>query len=321
MRILCLHGGGLNADIMQRQMSGIIDALDPDYDFVFIEGDIERPAAPGVPAGMLGPFYSYYDDPSHTSIRAACDLIDVVVEEEGPFDGFIGFSQGAAVGVSYVMDRETNMPDEQCPFQWMLLFSCTIALSPDAGLYDLQFEVRDMLRKKEGAGGVITIAGISHGTKHENDTSLRGSKMVRSKNGELYLSDPSALEALEDDYYALIEAFAQSAQNEGKEGIMLRHQDAFENPSTANALIYYHPGMTSERVPVPSIHCVGKRDTTEILEQSKLIRDLCEEGDTTYLEHDGGHDIPRDSVTVQAIAKALRKIIEDSRWKARRPIC
>jgi predicted esterase len=302
-------------------MAGIIDALDPDYDFVFIEGEIERPAAPGVPAGTLGPFYSYYDDPSHTSIRSACDLIDVVLEEEGPFDGFIGFSQGAAVGVSYVMDRQTNNPNEQCPFQWMLLFSCTIALSPEAGLYDLQFELRDMLRKKTGVDGTITVAGVSHGTQHGIDTSSRGSKLVRSTNRELYLTDPAAFGALEDDYYALIEAFVQSAQNEGKERIRSRHQDAFDNPSTTNALIFYHPGITSERVPVPSIHCVGRNDTPEIREQSKLIRDLCEEGDTTYLEHTSGHDIPRDSITVQAIAKAVRRLIEDSRWKARRPIC
>jgi hypothetical protein len=320
MRILCLHGTGLNAEIMQRQMGPIIEALDPDYDFMFIEGEIERPAAPAVPAGIPGPFYSYYDDMSHHSIRAVCDLIDVVLEEEGPFDGFIGFSQGAAVGVSYVMDREINKTQEQYPFQWMLLFSCIIALSPDASLYDFEFEVRNAIRTGQGVDGSRIVEGVNHGT-HQNDMSLRGSKLVRSADRELFLTDHAALEALEDDYYGLSEALAQSARNDGRKEFPSRYQDALQNPSTANAPIFYHPGLTSQRIPVPSIHCAGKNDTPEALQQSAVIRDLCEKGDMVCLEHSEGHDIPRDGIAVQAVTKALRKVIEDSRWKARKPIC
>jgi hypothetical protein len=311
MKVLCLHGAGLNASIMERQMAGIIDALGPDYDFVFIDGEVERRAAPGVPAGIDGPFYTYHNDLRPESIRAVCDLIDVIVEEEGPFDGFMGFSQGAAAGVSYIMDKGFNAPNQGCPFRWIVLFSCPLALSPDGALYELEFELRNILHKKMNLSGTINKSLLE----------TRGSKLVRSVNRQRFMTDPAALEALEDDYYALSEAFAQSADNEREEGVHSLYQDALDNPSTENALVFYHPGMTSQRIPVPSVHCVGKNDMYQLIEQSKMIRDLCDEGDTISIEHSFGHDIPRDSLSTQAIAKAIRQVIEDSHWKAQRSIC
>jgi predicted esterase len=319
MRILCLHGGGLNAKVMEMQMSGIIEALDPSYEFVFIDGEIERGPSPGVPAGTPGPFFSYHEGLEADGVRAACDLIDIVLEEEGPFDGFVGFSQGAAVGISFLLDSEIHQPDKECPFKWILLFSSTIALSADANLYDFEFELRDMLRKQEEMDKDKTVGADAHERKaaFKQQTNL-----IRSaKSRELFLEDSAFRDALSEDYRDLSKAYAVTAENEGKTGVLARYQDDMDSEQSANAPKFYHPGMTIERVPVPSIHCVGKNERPESLAQSKMIRELCDESSVIYMEHESGHNIPRDSVMSQAIAKALRAVMENSRWRQRKALC
>ena len=46
---------------------------------------------------------------------------------------------------------------------------------------------------------------------------------VRSIGRELYTTDQAALDALEDDYYALLEALAQSSHNVGQESVVTTH--------------------------------------------------------------------------------------------------
>ena len=53
-----------------------------------------------------GPYLCYYDVPLESKIRAAQQYISDIVEEEGPFDGILGFSQGAALAASILLERE-----------------------------------------------------------------------------------------------------------------------------------------------------------------------------------------------------------------------
>lgn len=47
MKILCLHGFGSSGKILERQLAGVIEATDPSYDFVFIDGPVSAPRGPG----------------------------------------------------------------------------------------------------------------------------------------------------------------------------------------------------------------------------------------------------------------------------------
>ena len=100
-KILCLHGGGDNAQDFESQqgMSDLINAL-PQYDFVFINA----------PIGNAQNGYIWLSDPPGgkeeptTDINWAqesIELIDNYVSDNGPFYGLLGYSQGAAMTIVY----------------------------------------------------------------------------------------------------------------------------------------------------------------------------------------------------------------------------
>lgn len=47
MRFLCLHGGGSSAQIFDAQLSTFQNALGPQYEFVFMKGEIASEAGSG----------------------------------------------------------------------------------------------------------------------------------------------------------------------------------------------------------------------------------------------------------------------------------
>jgi predicted esterase len=92
-KILCLHGGGGNAQSMSTAIQDLQNAMS-DYEFVFAEA----------PYGSGGGRLWISDPPGGkgepTSDPAFADnsiqALDTIVEADGPFDGILGYSQGAA---------------------------------------------------------------------------------------------------------------------------------------------------------------------------------------------------------------------------------
>ncbi|KAB5578103.1 DUF341 domain-containing protein [Coniochaeta sp. 2T2.1] len=122
MRILCLHGMGTNTKILAAQTAGIRTALSNTFSatFEFIEGALDWRPAPGITA-LAGPgaaFFAYYDTEQPSTILQAVDDLAEYVETEGPFDGVLAFSQGAALA-SMLMARDMFPP----PFQFCI-FIC-----------------------------------------------------------------------------------------------------------------------------------------------------------------------------------------------------
>lgn len=66
-----------------------------------------------------GPYRCYYNLPTPDLLNQAYELIRQAAEEEGPFDGVIGFSQGAALAASIMLQHAKSNPREE-------LFRCAI---------------------------------------------------------------------------------------------------------------------------------------------------------------------------------------------------
>jgi predicted esterase len=97
-KILCLHGGGGSAEGFRMQANSLTQAM-PGLDFVFLSapntGGVWMPDPPSS-GGSKGSS----TDPNWDSASAA--LLDGVVQEQGPFYGILGYSQGAAYAISYL---------------------------------------------------------------------------------------------------------------------------------------------------------------------------------------------------------------------------
>ncbi len=92
-KILCLHGGGGNQNSMAAAVADIENAL-PEYEFVYVNGAYggqnnylwvnDPPGGKGEPTTDPG----WADE--------SIQVLDDVVEAQGPFHGILGYSQGAA---------------------------------------------------------------------------------------------------------------------------------------------------------------------------------------------------------------------------------
>nr|QTE76001.1 ScyR1 [Scytalidium album] len=103
MRFLCLHGAGTN-------------------------GEIESLPGPGVEGFYEAPFLSYYKWPrtfhdDEQSIMEAYDLLYETIEEDGPFDGIIGFSHGGALATGFMAHHAAKNPYDSPLFQCAIFFN------------------------------------------------------------------------------------------------------------------------------------------------------------------------------------------------------
>jgi Serine hydrolase (FSH1) len=100
---LGLHGMGTNADIFRAQTASFRSILPSHYTFHFPEGEYEYPAADGIAEIYPGPYLCWYPfPPTLENVSEAHELIWNIIEEDGPFDGVMGFSQGAGKSCYYV---------------------------------------------------------------------------------------------------------------------------------------------------------------------------------------------------------------------------
>lgn len=83
---------------------------------------------PGISGFFDGPYLSYYtwprsfDQADDASVLDAYRLLYEIIEDEGPFDGVIGFSHGAALAFGFLADHARKNPFD-AP-----LFRCSVFL-------------------------------------------------------------------------------------------------------------------------------------------------------------------------------------------------
>ena len=96
--------------------------------FHFVEGELEAPPGPGVEGFYEGPFFNYYKWPrsihdDDSSIQEAYSLLYETIEEEGPFDGILGFSHGGALAAGFLAHHATQNPYDSPPFRCAVFFN------------------------------------------------------------------------------------------------------------------------------------------------------------------------------------------------------
>ncbi|KFY90568.1 hypothetical protein V500_05128 [Pseudogymnoascus sp. VKM F-4518 (FW-2643)] len=123
MKFLCLHGMGTNSEVLEAQLAPIRAYMSPVHEFFFLDGQIECKAADGVAAIFPGSFSCYYSKPTTQQLQAAFKLIAETILLDGPFDGLIGFSQGAALGASLLLHLAKTAPSAMPPFK-LAIFIC-----------------------------------------------------------------------------------------------------------------------------------------------------------------------------------------------------
>lgn len=109
--------------------------------FFFLQGSVEQPISKEIEGLYDGPYYGYFNcdyamdgegldsikeairnGTFQKSVSEAYTLLYDVLQEEGPFDGVIGFSHGATLAFAFLLQHAQNNPLEP-PYA---LFRCAV---------------------------------------------------------------------------------------------------------------------------------------------------------------------------------------------------
>jgi predicted esterase len=119
---------------------------------------VESKAHPSVEGFFEPPFYSWVDQSAEVGDELTDSVLDVMemlyetVEEEGPFDGVIGFSQGATIACWFVLHHALKKPLDPpfALFKFCLLFGA-------AGMPELLGVTLDSDKLKEAKIGIPSL--------------------------------------------------------------------------------------------------------------------------------------------------------------------
>ncbi|RWA13362.1 hypothetical protein EKO27_g1710 [Xylaria grammica] len=271
-RILALHGVGSSATILKDQLSVLLEKVAPNCDVHYLDGCVERDRGPGMASYYQGPFYSYTTGYTPREIREVFEDIDDFINDHGPFDGVIGFSQGASMAASYLLDWQHSRPDELLPFHFAIFISSVAAFSgSDSCSHNM---IDEMLKNK--LDDVKSFPDYGDGSLDERE--------------KTYV-----------DYLALTFLAAKhiGAVSPDDDIEFFSHQDLQMVPRIL------HPSLHKIRLRIPTVHIFGSGDLISMTEQSKLVYGLCEEPVSRLIKHSGGHSVPSRRAEVIEAAKHI----------------
>ncbi|KAK3934592.1 serine hydrolase FSH [Diplogelasinospora grovesii] len=278
-RVLALHGVGSSASILRDQLSPLITELGPGYEFIFLDGAVERERGPGMTLSYLGPFYSYTKGYTPAEIRDALDDLGEFIKDNGPFHGIIGFSQGASMAAAYLLDHHARQPDTPQPFGFAVFLSSVACFSPNEACY--RSIVQDILDNN-----FVAVEPFPQG-----DFDKLPSK------GRVFAG-----------YLALTFKVAKVV------GAVLPREDIafFKHRAPKRIPRALHPSLTEERIKIPTVHVIGEADLPAMTEQSRLVCGLCDDSLARVHRHAGGHGVPSRKADVRTLAGSIEWAAEES---------
>ncbi|KAL9932125.1 hypothetical protein V8E36_008897 [Tilletia maclaganii] len=108
LKVLALHGRGTSADIFRSQTVVLRQELADEFEFTFLDGEWECDPYPSVDLFWPGPYRSHYDTRTGIGLIKAINRVATFARENGPFDGIMGFSQGAALSAAVLAWQRDN---------------------------------------------------------------------------------------------------------------------------------------------------------------------------------------------------------------------
>ncbi|OJJ67663.1 hypothetical protein ASPBRDRAFT_78353 [Aspergillus brasiliensis CBS 101740] len=275
MRVLCLHGYGTSADALKYQLSGLLHSADPSWEFHMLSGEVECPPAPGIETNFTGPYYCWTRTFDPPSIEDAHGLIAEAIEDQGPFDGALGFSQGAATLASFLLEYAESNPEEPLPFRFAIFCSTTIPCSSDP----------DYCRSLVG------------------NLSQQDQQRIRSGQDDQLAPLPAPIREPMQEFVKVVKA----GQSITREPVRFFLDRSIEELPCA-----LHPDHFAGRLSIPTLHLRGSNDLPGLSDCASLVEAFCNPQSRKTIVHSAGHDIPRSGLELRQFRAGVEWVIARS---------
>ncbi|CAG7917177.1 unnamed protein product [Penicillium olsonii] len=275
MRILCLHGSGMSPDIMKAQMSTLRELCDPSWEFHFLAGRITCPPAPGV-QHLPGPYLCYSADFDPVSVRAAQVLVQKEFETQGPFDGVLGFSAGAAILAGYLLNQRTRYPGKPLPVQFAVFCSAVPIVSTDPIYYQALY----------------------------GSLSSEEEQMIRSGQLDQILKLREPIRTAAKTVATVTDTLKSILDNPPTHFL---DRQPLEIPCPV------HPDLYKARLNIPTLHIRGKKEPRSLKECALVLESFCSPSLRRTLEHRTPHSLPTSRAEVEDMLAAMEEVVGSDR--------
>lgn len=222
----------------------------------------------GVPDYQSGPFFSHTQTYAPDDIAEAVDQLEDLLEYEGPFDGIFGFSQGAALTLSYFYRQQAAA--SPLPVRFACLFSTAMPCSPDTGMGD-------------------TILSRLRALEYDiTDRARRSGDLTPPEEEFVDVLQQTIVDAA--THKSLLPWIDMNVYRYGKFGAAPR---------------VMHPSLLAQKITVPTVHVWGQNDFKFMIKMAEVGRSICDDSMSRTVLHSGSHDIPKKQPEIKAVIRML----------------
>lgn len=199
----------------------------------------------------------------------AVEYLHDLLEDEGPFDGIFGFSQGAALTLSYLYQQQ--VAGNPVHIKFACLFSTAVPCSPDSNMGD-------------------TI--ISRLRALEYDITDR----ARYNDEDLTIAEQEFVSVLQQ---TIVDAAASGSP------LPWLDTDIYRRGSRDDIPCVMLPSLLAQKIQIPTVHCWGQNDLKYMIKMAEVARSICDESLAKTVLHTGLHDVPKRGPDIQAVLRTI----------------
>jgi hypothetical protein len=229
----------------------------------------------GIAKAFPGPFHAYSLDFDTVSMKSAHVLLDDAFQKHGPFDGVLGFSTGAALLTSYLLEKATLYPNKPLPVQFAIFCSPIPPLSADPAYTEMV-----------------------HGA-----LSLEDQQRIRSGSDTDIFQLPEPIKSsisLTAQTFDLLKA------------IHGRPRSDFLDRNVLQVPCILRPEVLKTRLNISTLHCWSNNDPSVLIEAARMVESFCHPRLLVSYQHSAVHNLPRSTVEVRGMISAIGMMLSQN---------
>jgi pimeloyl-ACP methyl ester carboxylesterase len=244
-----------------------------------------------------GRHLAYWDAWDAPGLKAAYELMDETIAEQGPFDGVIAYSQGGAFALGYLLQMLIDDPNAVMPFKFAVFHGTAAALSSDPE-YNTAEIMRSLGKLTDEEAEELHVGFVSR--KGHRDPR----EMPVAKDGRLSGQDLELFCELLDMVKASLGARNFFGIEESDERMAVNEDEVY---SLKDFPRFFNAVYTPQRIPIPTVHIRGLHDDVAPLRLAEIAQELCEPSMTQLIRYDGVHEVVHKADDVARVRAAVEK--------------
>jgi len=291
---------------MAHELAPLISRLSSEHTFDYVDAQFEGHAAPGIGEVFSGPYFVWHEKYDPQSVEKVHDFIDTILEEDGPYDGIIGFSEGAALAASYLLAKEYRASlgdvavDPEKEIKLAILFNSVKPYSPSEQIgHDAAAEFQRELRRHS-----LFLKG-QNTARRQSSLSREDINALTERRQSLLSQRRESIVAWKTSGMPFRKASVASSCEGELSSIDEKAQGVVWN-SLFSPVFSFDPDSFPCKIQIPTLNIIGLQD--QFQDYSREIVRFCDPDQTEVAFLDIGHDIPRAGLEFEKLLHSLELI-------------